>query len=239
MSLKVWVGGITFKWGMRSLTKLPIYSLANYCGGAAARGRGERKRKAFTGWEALPCSAPLINLLAAGAPCCAHLHILKQAFGVRDRDFSTNLLTGGYMHGDFTGFPSSLCKALFRCGTCRHDLIGAGDKGSVNSPACEYDISLLPGVVCVCGGGLFITFTRKPWKIAVCKLVSGVWSTLPCFRAAMYFQHAGILRLYLDYWCAHFLFYFVSFPLMFLGLSATSCLCLFSRHFSLCAPEMH
>lgn len=207
MSLKVWVGGITFKWGMRSLTKLPIYSLANYCGGAAARGRrrGERKRKAFTGWEALPCSAPLINLLAAGAPCCAHLHILKQAFGVRDRDFSTNLLTGGYMHGDFTGFPSSLCKALFRCGTCRHDLIGAGDKGSVNSPACEYDISLLPGAVC--GGGLFSTFTWKPWKIVVCKWVSGVWSTQACFCAAMYF---------LEYWDYTWIGLLVcSFPVLF------------------------
>lgn len=89
----------------------------------------------------------------------------------------------------FTGFPSSLCKALFRCGTCRHDLIGAGDKGSVNSPACEYDISLLPGAVC--GGGLFSTFTWKPWKIVVCKWVSGVWSTQACFCAAMYF---------LEYW---------------------------------------
>lgn len=146
MSLKVWVGGITFKWGMRFLTKLPIYSLANDCGGAEGKGRGrgelslvERHRHARRRW--------LIYWLPELTLCT--FTYSQAGFGVRDRDFSTNLLTGGYMHRDFTGFPCSLCKALFRCGTYRHDLIGAADRGSVNSWAAAAAAYLSAGR-CVC-----------------------------------------------------------------------------------------
>ena len=65
------------------------------------RGR-VRKRKAFTGLEALPCSALLINLLGAGAPA-VHIYI-----------FSSRLLECGTEILAQISSPVDTCKEILQ-----------------------------------------------------------------------------------------------------------------------------
>lgn len=136
-------------------------------------GRGE-ERRAFTGWEAPPWLIYWLLELTLGAFAYS-----QAGFGVRDRDFSTNLLTGGYMHRDSTGFSLQFMQSPLqmwhmqtwpdRCRRWRvSQLVGIG----------MWHLSALKGEM---AGGEAL---RK------CMLVFHVRSVQPCIRSML--QHSDL-----------------------------------------------